>query len=151
MHGSVTCGSNIEVQQFLCGHIYDFCSSDKSLPPPFFRSRLTTDALDLGSILPTAGWIRNFHPLKRALTERTNKTGPHISVKSSFLNLMILVTGKDSPTDIEVIHIFGTVFTHHQTPIGFLFSWEIGNDHFEYTGSTGSLDEVNILQLIIAA
>ena len=43
------------------------------LPPSFFRSRLTTDTLDLGYILPTAGRIRVFHPLERALTGRTSK------------------------------------------------------------------------------
>jgi len=43
------------------------------LPPSFFRSRLTTDTLDLGYILPTAGRVRDFHPLERALTGRTNK------------------------------------------------------------------------------
>ena len=41
------------------------------LPPSFFRFCLTTDTLDLGYILPTAGWIRDFHPLERALTGRT--------------------------------------------------------------------------------
>ena len=41
------------------------------LPPSFFRFRLTTDTLDLGYILPTAGRIRDFHPLERALTGRT--------------------------------------------------------------------------------
>ena len=43
------------------------------LPPSFFRFRLTTDTLDLGYILPTAGRIRVFHPLERALTGRTSK------------------------------------------------------------------------------
>ncbi|MBQ3534559.1 MAG: hypothetical protein IJA56_05330, partial [Clostridia bacterium] len=43
------------------------------LPPPFFRLHLTMDALGLGYILPTAGRIRVFHPLERALTGRTNK------------------------------------------------------------------------------
>ena len=45
------------------------------MPPSFFRFRLTTDTLDLGYILPTAGRIRDFHPLERALTGRTNKIG----------------------------------------------------------------------------
>ena len=45
------------------------------LPPSFFRFRLTTDTLDLGYILPTAGWIRDFHPLERALTGHTQFTG----------------------------------------------------------------------------
>ena len=43
------------------------------LPPSFFRFRLTTDTLDLGYILPAAGWIRVFHPLERALTGRTQQ------------------------------------------------------------------------------
>ena len=43
------------------------------LPPSFFRSRLTTNTLDLGYILPTAGRIRDFHPLECALTGRTRK------------------------------------------------------------------------------
>ena len=42
------------------------------LPLSFFRFCLTTDTLDLGCILPTAGRIRDFHPLERALTGRTN-------------------------------------------------------------------------------
>ena len=41
------------------------------LPPSFFRFHLTMDTLDLGYILPTAGRIRVFHPLERALTGRT--------------------------------------------------------------------------------
>ena len=41
------------------------------LPPSFFRFCLTADTLDLGYILPTAGRIRDFHPLERALTGRT--------------------------------------------------------------------------------
>ena len=48
------------------------------LPPSFFRFRLTTDTLDLGYILPTAGRIRDFHPLERALTGRTSKIPPEI-------------------------------------------------------------------------
>ena len=43
------------------------------LPPSFFRFCLTADTLDLGYILPTAGRIRDFHPLERALTGRTQK------------------------------------------------------------------------------
>ena len=42
------------------------------LPPSFFRFCLATDTLDLGYILPTAGRIRDFHPLERALTGRTH-------------------------------------------------------------------------------
>ena len=48
------------------------------LPPSFFRFRLTTDTLDLGYILPTAGRIRDFHPLERALTGRTKQKPPGI-------------------------------------------------------------------------
>ena len=43
------------------------------LPPSFFRFCLTADTLDLGYILPTAGRIRDFHPLERALTGRTSR------------------------------------------------------------------------------
>ena len=43
------------------------------LPPSFFRFCLTTDTLDLGYILPTAGRTGDFHPLECALTGRTNK------------------------------------------------------------------------------
>ncbi|MBO4928818.1 MAG: hypothetical protein J6D61_00035, partial [Clostridia bacterium] len=46
------------------------------LPPSFFRSRLAMGTLDLGYILPTAGRIRDFHPLERALTGRTEKNSP---------------------------------------------------------------------------
>ena len=48
------------------------------LPPPFFRLHLTMDALGLGYILPTAGWIRDLHPLERALTGRTSTLPPAI-------------------------------------------------------------------------
>lgn len=44
------------------------------LPPSFFRLHLTMDPLDLDYILPTAGRIRVFHPLERALTGRTSKS-----------------------------------------------------------------------------
>jgi len=43
------------------------------LPPSFFRFCLAADTLDLGYILPTAGRIRDFHPLERALTGRTQR------------------------------------------------------------------------------
>ena len=43
------------------------------LPPSFFRFHLAMDTLDLGYILPTAGRIRDFHPLERALTGRTSE------------------------------------------------------------------------------
>ena len=48
------------------------------LPPSFFRFHLTMDTLDLGYILPTAGRIRAFHPLERAIPGRTTnaKTPP---------------------------------------------------------------------------
>ena len=52
------------------------------LPPSSFRFRLTADTLDFGCILPTAGRIRDFHPLERALAGRTAKrrppTGPSV-------------------------------------------------------------------------
>ena len=43
----------------------------RDLPPPFFRFCLTADTLGLSYILPAAGRIRDFHPLERALTGRT--------------------------------------------------------------------------------
>ena len=58
------------------------------LPPSFFRFCLTTDTLDLGYILPTAGQIRDFHPLERALTGRTRKKlYPH-GIQLSFIREM---------------------------------------------------------------
>ena len=63
------------------------------LPPSFFRFRLTTDTLDLGYILPTAGRIRVFHPLERALTGRTNKAPwenpPTALLYNDFLEIQI--------------------------------------------------------------
>jgi len=41
------------------------------LPPPSFRFHLAMDTLGFGYILPTAGRIRDFHPLERALAGRT--------------------------------------------------------------------------------
>ena len=50
-------------------------------PPSFFRFHLTMDTLDLGYILPTAGRIRDLHPLERALTGRT-ETPPALRLLS---------------------------------------------------------------------
>lgn len=55
------------------------------LPPPFFRFCLTTDTLGLGYILPAAGRIRDFHPLERALTGRTQKKDAAHHVVGSIL------------------------------------------------------------------
>ena len=45
------------------------------LPPPSFGFHLAMDTLGFGCILPTAGRIRDFHPLERALAGRTkNRT-----------------------------------------------------------------------------
>ena len=38
------------------------------------------DTLDLGYILPTAGRIRDFHPLERALTGRTSLVGADVGI-----------------------------------------------------------------------
>ena len=46
----------------------------RALSPPFFRFRLAADTLGFGYILPAIGRIRDFHPLGRALTERTKTT-----------------------------------------------------------------------------
>ena len=48
--------------------------------PASFRFRLTADTLALGCILPTAGRIRDFHPLERAPAGRTKKH-PSLPVK----------------------------------------------------------------------
>ena len=67
---------------FCCANLPSFAAlyaisvrQARVLPPSFFRFHLTMDTLDLGYILPTAGRIRVFHPLERALTGRTNTTG----------------------------------------------------------------------------
>ena len=55
----------------------------------FFRFRLTADTLDLSYILPAAGWIRDFHPLERALTGRTTAiagpSGPAIFMSTKMI------------------------------------------------------------------
>ena len=43
------------------------------LPPPSFGFHLAMDTLGFGCILPTAGRIRDFHPLERALAGRTKR------------------------------------------------------------------------------
>ena len=43
------------------------------LPPASFRLLVTEDALAFGYILPTAGQIRDLHPLERAPAGRTRK------------------------------------------------------------------------------
>ena len=43
------------------------------LPPSFFRSHLAMGTLDLSYILPTAGRIRDLHPLERAPAGRTKR------------------------------------------------------------------------------
>ena len=60
----------------------------RDLPPPFFRFCLTTDTLGLGYILPAAGWIRDFHPLERALTGRTRKNAVPFLLVTAFLCLL---------------------------------------------------------------
>ena len=45
------------------------------LPPPSFGFHLAMDTLGFGCILPTAGRIRDFHPLERALAGRTKEEG----------------------------------------------------------------------------
>ncbi len=47
------------------------------LPPPSFGFHLAMDTLGFGCILPTAGRIRDFHPLERALAGRTKNKTPH--------------------------------------------------------------------------
>ena len=44
------------------------------LPPASFRFPVAGDTLAFGYILPTAGWIRDLHPLARAPAGRTIKT-----------------------------------------------------------------------------
>ena len=43
------------------------------LPNPFFRFHLTVDTLGFGCILPTAGWIGDFHSSERVPTGYTEK------------------------------------------------------------------------------
>jgi len=43
------------------------------LPPASFRFPVTRDTLAFGYILPTAGRIRDFHPLERVPAGRTIK------------------------------------------------------------------------------
>ena len=64
----------------LCGSLTLACNlymisvrQASGLPPASFRFPVTRDTLAFGYILPTAGWIRDFHPLERALTGRTKK------------------------------------------------------------------------------
>ena len=39
----------------------------------FLQTPLRSDALAIGCTLPTAGWVRDFHPLERAPAGRTKK------------------------------------------------------------------------------
>ena len=50
------------------------------LPPPSFGFHLAMDTLGFGCILPTAGRIRDFHPLERALAGRTKKAAPGTAI-----------------------------------------------------------------------
>jgi hypothetical protein len=45
------------------------------------------DTLGFGYILPTAGRIRDFHPLERALAGRTEKMGLHVVLTHSPIGL----------------------------------------------------------------
>ena len=70
------------------------------LPPSFFRFCLAADTLDLSYILPTAGRIRDFHPLERALTGRTQK----ILLQNKILQQDLLLPGHQ-----ELPMVIGTV------------------------------------------
>ena len=56
------------------------------LPPPSFGFHLAMDTLGFGCILPTAGRIRDFHPLERALAGRTKRAAALISQSRRFLS-----------------------------------------------------------------
>jgi hypothetical protein len=45
----------------------------RGLPPTSFRFPVTRDTLAFGYILPTAGWIRDFHPLELCHARHTQK------------------------------------------------------------------------------
>ena len=51
--------------------IRDFCSSGQCFASGFLQTPPHDDALASGCILPTAGQIRDFHPLERAPAGRT--------------------------------------------------------------------------------
>jgi hypothetical protein len=53
--------------------IRDFCSSGQCFASGFLQTPSHDDALAFGCILPTAGRIRDFHPLERAPAGRTMK------------------------------------------------------------------------------
>ncbi|MCR5789281.1 MAG: hypothetical protein K6G83_05260, partial [Lachnospiraceae bacterium] len=56
--------------------IRDFCSSGQCFASGFLQTPPHDDALASGCILPTAGQIRDFHPLERAPAGRTIKIQP---------------------------------------------------------------------------
>ena len=50
----------------------------RGLLTPSFRPCLTATPLVFGCILPTAGWIRDLHPLERVPAGRTRKSEYHL-------------------------------------------------------------------------
>ena len=55
--------------------LYDFCSSGQSFAAAFLQIPPHDGHPWLWLTLPTAGRVRDFHPIERALAGRTNKKG----------------------------------------------------------------------------
>lgn len=64
--------------------------SRRNVHPTFFGFCLTTDTLAFGEVLPAAEWVRDFHPLERALTGRTKtaRSFAFASLRAVFLVIM---------------------------------------------------------------
>ena len=74
----------------ICGLVCDFCSSGRRFAhwstsqlrnTASFRFHLTMDTLAFGYDLPTAGRLRDVHPIERALTGRTQRAARHKTVQ----------------------------------------------------------------------
>ena len=51
------------------------------LPPASFRPQSHDDALAIGCTLPTAGRVRDFHPLERVPAGHTKKRSLHLKIR----------------------------------------------------------------------
>ena len=60
------------------------------LPPPSFGFHLAMDTLGFGCILPTAGRIRDFHPLERALAGRTKNRAKSVHFRPVIISVFYL-------------------------------------------------------------
>ena len=61
--------------------VRDFCSSGQCFASGFLQTPPHDDALASGCILPTAGRIRDSHPLERAPARRTRKAAPQYPIR----------------------------------------------------------------------